>query len=113
MLARKALRKFMDALIMAPPDARFEVGATWDKTHGWRPYQRIGQHGILLSTDAARKIIAQARKQGANPANQKAFAELQGCFDELETICCDCDAKNMSGELPDTAADFLPPEGTA
>jgi hypothetical protein len=103
----------MRALKTAPPGAQFEVGETWTKGHGWRPYQRIGDKVLIISPDQARGVYATYEKMGSEPQWRGAWEGMKDIFTELKMAADECDRKNREKIVPDTAAEHLPSEGTA
>lgn len=110
---KKAMLKFMRALQAAPADAQFQVGDTWTQLRGWRPYQRIGDHVLVLSPDQARGLIASYEKMGAEPQWAGVWESLKHIFAELRVAADECDRKNREKIVPDSAAAHMPAAGSA
>ena len=110
---KKAWLKFMKALKAAGPGADFEVGDTWIKGRGWRPYQRIGDKLLIISPDDARGLYRAYEKLGQEPQWREAWEGMKDLFAELKAAADECDRKNRERILPPDAAEHLPAEGTA
>jgi hypothetical protein len=110
---KKAWFKFLKAVEAAPPGSQFEVGDTWVKGHGWRPYQRIGDKVLMCTPDQARKIVSIYEDMGKRPEWQRGWAEMKDMFLELRAAADDCDRKNRERIIPPDAAEHLPAEGRA
>jgi hypothetical protein len=110
---KKAIRKFLEALQNAPLGADFQVGITWDERRGWSPYQRIGEHMLILPVAAARGLVAGALKQDGQHAGNPEIAGVIGMFKTLGEICDECDVKNKSRVVPPGMVAFMEPRGTA
>jgi hypothetical protein len=98
--SKKAMRRFMSALAVAPVGARFEVGTMFDPKQGWRVYQRIGDTGLAMSADDARALVRTFENQAAMPERRAAGNELRGMFEELKSCADDCDRKNREKAVP-------------
>lgn len=110
---KKAWLKFMQALVTAPEGAQFEVGDSWTKDRGWRPYQRIGDKCLFLSPKQARGLHETFEKMGRDPKWRDAWESMKGTVDELKAAANDCDRKNREGIIPPNAAEWTPAEGSA
>lgn len=98
----KVWRKFNRAMRFAPAGTRFEVGASYNAGHGWRPYYRLGAGAacVFLSPAEARGLVALVDGFKVAPAAWRlAPAVTLRLFDELKRAADDCDRKNKSGEI--------------
>lgn len=109
--ANKAWGKFMRAVATAPEGAQFEVGDTWTQDRGWRPYQRIGDKVLMMSSDQARGLYSTFEKMGREPQWRGTWESMKDTFGELKAAADDCDRKNREGVIPSDAAEHLPAEG--
>lgn len=110
---KKALSKFLTALGTAPEGAQFEVGLTWDQRKGWRVYQRVGSHVLMLGPDDARRMAALYERTAARPEWRGRTHGLERTLGELRPLADEAEQKNRERVIPDHAAEFLPAAGSA
>lgn len=96
----RAWRAFHAAMRRAPPGARFEVGASFNKVHGWRPYYRFGARDpVLLAPAVAFGLVSLVSGFKALPPRRLAPADMARLLGELQRAASDCETKNKSGEI--------------
>lgn len=109
MNARKAYRRFADAIIAAGDGADLTVGLTYDVKGGWMVF-------LLVGTTLMSLPPAEARKLGDHmlakmPAGQ--MPELRDIMKELVKLCDEADQKNAGKVVPEGYAEMMPVEGRA
>jgi len=111
--ARKMFAKWARLCEQAPPDARYEVGLTWDERHGWRVYQRVGDAGLAMDAKHARGLLTSYQKLAQLPQWKEAAAGLMDTIGELGKLADECDQKNKAHAVPPEMVAVAPVAGHA
>jgi hypothetical protein len=110
---KKALRKFMDAILSAPEGCDFEIGLVFDRDQGWRVYQRVHTKALLMAPAMARSLADTYDKLAARPEWAAIGREMKNTFEELRNLANEADQKNRDKVLPPDYAAFAPAQGSA
>lgn len=114
MNGRKAMRKFGDMCMSAPPGASLTVGLSWvGDSKGWRVMMQVHTAVLMLSPKDARKLADVYDKQHRSPEWIGKVSGLEWVAPELRNLADQAEQKTRDKIVPEGAAEHIPTMGTA
>lgn len=104
---RQALVDWMHHIARADVDDVFEVGLMYDAGNGWRVYQRIGEKGLALSPDAARRMATIYDRLAWMPQNKEVAGSMADSLGRLRELADEAEDSNRNHSLPPHAPFFI------
>ncbi|MCC6776690.1 MAG: hypothetical protein IT537_08650 [Hyphomicrobiales bacterium] len=113
MSARKKLARFLEQIASAPEGSNLELGLVYDADRGWRAYERINQHAIMLTPKQARKLAAIYESVAARTEWKGVATGLEWVPGMLRDLADEAEHKNKERFVPPEFVAEMPAMGTA